>query len=83
MVAKIKVIDTTYYAVTGADGAFRIKNVPAGTYPVVAWQPYCDEFRGEAKVDPGGTATVAVSLVEAKPPKRHLRKDGTPYGRYK
>jgi plastocyanin len=83
MAARIKVLDTAYYAVTGANGAFRIKDVPPGTYPVVAWQAHGEEHRGEVTVTPGGVATLAISLVEGKPPKRHLRKDGTPYGRYK
>jgi plastocyanin len=83
MAAKIKVVDTTFYAVTGADGTFKIKNVPPGTYPIVAWQAYGSEYRGEVKVAPGGATDVQVSLVEADAPQRHLRKDGTPYGRYK
>jgi hypothetical protein len=83
MVAKIKVLDNAFYAVTGADGSFRIKNVPAGTYPIVAWQAFGAEFRGEVTVTAGGTATVSPTLNEGKAPLRHLRKDGTPYGRYK
>jgi plastocyanin len=83
MAAKIKVLDTSYYALTGADGSFRIKGVPAGTYPVVAWQAKGDEYRGEVTVAAGGTAQLSISLVETRAPKRHLRKDGTPYGRYK
>lgn len=83
MAARIKVIDTGHYAVTGPDGTFRIKGVPAGTYPVVAWQAHGEEHRGEVTVTPGGVAAVAITLVEGKPSKRHLRKDGTPYGRYK
>jgi len=83
MLGKIKVLDTGYYAVTGADGSFRIKNVPVGTYPVVAWQAAGGEARGEAKVTAKGTATVSFSLVEGKAAQTHLRKDGTPYGRYK
>ena len=83
MAAKIKVLDTSFYAVTGADGTFKIKNVPPGTYPIVAWQAVGGEYRGEVKVAPGGAADVQVALVEADAPQRHLRKDGTPYGRYK
>jgi plastocyanin len=83
MVAKIKVLDTRYYAVTGADGAFRIKGVPPGTYPIVAWQAHGDEFRGEATVTAGETASISISLLEGNAPRSHRRKDGTPYGRYK
>jgi plastocyanin len=83
MVAKIKVLENAYYATTGADGTFKIKNVPAGTYPVVAWQAWGQEVRGQVTVGAGGSATFNATLVEGKPPLRHLRKDGTPYGRYK
>lgn len=82
MATKIKVLDTIHHGVTGADGAFRIANVPAGTYPVVAWQASGDEFRGVTTVTAGGTATLSIALVERQSPRSHLRKDGTPYGRY-
>jgi plastocyanin len=83
MIAKIKVLDTGYYAVTGADGSFRIKNVPPGTYPLVAWQAHGQEYRGEVKVTAGAATSVTLALVEGKATTAHLRKDGTPYGRYK
>ena len=82
MVAKIKVVDTSYYATTGADGRFRIEGVPPGTYPIVAWQPHGKEHRGTVRVTRGKTAEVKVELEAGKQPRRHLRKDGTPYGRY-
>jgi plastocyanin len=82
MVAKVKVIDSAYYAVTKADGAFELSGVPTGKYPITAWQASGDEWHGEVEVTDGGTATLTISLVEGKSSKKHLRKDGTPYGRY-
>ena len=32
------VFNNPYFAVTSADGAFDLKNVPPGTYTVEAWQ---------------------------------------------
>lgn len=37
MKAYIAVLDTPYFAVTGQDGAFALKNVPPGTYTLTAW----------------------------------------------
>jgi plastocyanin len=37
MSAVILVVPTPYFAVTGADGAFTITDVPPGTYSLVAW----------------------------------------------
>jgi plastocyanin len=83
MVAKIVVVDTAFFAVTGADGRFRLDGVPAGTYPVVAWQARGAPYRGEVTVTAGGSAALDIKLVEGQVTKTHLRKDGTPYGRYK
>jgi plastocyanin len=38
MRAWIGVLDHPYFAVTGADGAFEIRNVPPGSYTVAAWR---------------------------------------------
>jgi plastocyanin len=70
MVAKVKVLDNAYYAITDAQGRFRIAGVPAGAIPVVAWLPTGDQ----------ATATVTVRSAKRE---THTRKDGTPYGRYK
>jgi len=83
MVAKIKVLDSGWYALTDRDGSFRIEDVPAGTYPVVAWQAWGDQFRGTVTVKAGELAQVKIDLVAGDEVRRHLRKDGTPYGRYK
>lgn len=83
MISKIKVLDTSYYAVVGKDGAFRIAQVPPGSYPLVAWQSWGPEFRGQVTVGSAATAPVLIQLTAGQPEIRHLRKDGTPYGRYK
>ncbi len=37
MLGFVVVLDTPYFAVTGADGSYLLAGVPAGTYRVVAW----------------------------------------------
>lgn len=83
MVAKVKILENAYYTITGKDGAFRIDNVPAGEYPIVAWLPSGDEAKGSVKVTAGGSAEVKLELAEVAKKETHTRKDGTPYGRYK
>jgi plastocyanin len=83
MVAKVKVLDNAYYTITGKSGEFRIENVPAGEYPIVAWLPSGDEARGTARVTAGSAAEIKLELAEVARKDTHTRKDGTPYGRYK
>lgn len=82
MAATIKVVDGGWFAVTGPDGSFRLDDVPPGTYPVVGWIARGSEYHGTVTVKDGQTATVQLEVTEAGGTPRHLRKDGTPYGRY-
>lgn len=63
MVAKVKVLDNGYYTITGKDGSFKIANVPAGEYPIVAWLPTGDEVKGRVTVKAGQAADVRKSVV--------------------
>lgn len=83
MISKIKVLDSTYFAIVGADGAFRIEQVPVGSYPVVAWQANGGEARSQVTVTAAGKTQVDLTLTQGRAELRHTRKDGTPYGRYK
>lgn len=82
MWAKIVVVPNKWFSVTGADGKFELKDVPPGTYPVVAWQARGEPVRGEVTVTAGGAAALNLTLVETPQSTLHTRKDGTPYGRY-
>lgn len=83
MVAKVKVLDNDFYTITDRTGAFKIEGVPEGEYPIVAWLSSGDEARGKVKVTASKPAELQLELAEVAKKATHLRKDGTPYGRYK
>ncbi len=51
-----------YYAVTGKDGAFRLENVPAGTYTLQVWHEKLGKQVREVTVSPGADAEVEFVL---------------------
>ena len=53
MEADARIVWNPYYAITGADGAFKIEGGPAGKYKVTAWQPYVGESTMEVTVGDG------------------------------
>ncbi len=57
------VTENSYFSVTGADGKFTIKNVPAGTYEISAWN---EKLKPEGKtmvtVAEGQVASVALKM---------------------
>ncbi len=46
------VVDHPYFAITREDGGFRLSDVPAGTYTVVAWHPTLGRQQAEIAVRP-------------------------------
>ena len=61
MKAYIAVFDNPYYAVTGKDGSFTIKNVPPGTYTVTAWQESLGSQDQSVTVGPSESKTVTIT----------------------
>jgi hypothetical protein len=54
--------DHPYFATTGDDGRFIIKDVPPGTYTLVAWQEAVGEKTMPVTVAAGATATTDIQL---------------------
>ena len=58
--------DHPYYATTDADGHFEIKDVPPGTYTVVAWHEVMGQKDASATVSAGKPTTVDFSFTPKK-----------------
>jgi len=64
----VGVVSHPYFAVSGADGTFRIANVPPGSYTIVAWQERYGLVSQAVRVRPGATTTVAFSYTGKETP---------------
>ncbi|HMV37186.1 MAG TPA: carboxypeptidase regulatory-like domain-containing protein [Turneriella sp.] len=79
MVSDVLVVPNPFFAKTGADGKFRINNIPPGKYTFVAWQPSgASEKRGIAIVD-GKTLQVNFEVEESVFSIKHKNKYGRAY----
>jgi plastocyanin len=81
MVGHILVVPNSNYVRAGADGFFRLPNVPAGNHRIVAWAPNAKPVVVQANVVEGEVATVELSLKKGRAAP-HTKKDGLPYGSY-
>lgn len=62
MEADARIVYNPYYALTGADGAFKLDEIPAGKYKVVAWHPYAGTATSEITVAGGADAKANFDL---------------------
>jgi plastocyanin len=74
MTAWLVVQANPYYALTGADGKFKIDGVPAGTYTVQAWQESLGKTIQEVTVSAGGEAKADFELTKKAKKKRKRKK---------
>jgi carboxypeptidase family protein len=58
--------DHPYYATTDETGHFKISDVPAGTYTIVAWHEIMGQKEASATVTPGKPVTVDFSFTPKK-----------------
>jgi hypothetical protein len=61
-------LDNPYFATTGDDGHFTIKDVPPGTYTLVAWHEAAGEKPTLVTVSAGKTASLDIQLAATKTP---------------
>jgi hypothetical protein len=55
-------VDNPYYALTGLDGTFTIKDLPAGAYRVTAWHPILGTQEQQIAVEAGGTVSAGFTF---------------------
>ena len=82
MVSYIVVAPSAAFAITGPDGSFSIKRIPAGRHQLVVWERFARPRVQSIFVDvpPGGSAQVALEVsekVESEEP--HQNKFGVTY----
>ncbi len=56
MEADGRIVWNPYFSISGADGSFKIDQVPAGKYKVTAWHPYAGSVTQEVTVAGGADA---------------------------
>jgi hypothetical protein len=59
MTAYVAVMDNPYFAVTGEDGSFELRNLPAGSYRLVAWHELYGRREQPITVSEDGNAVEA------------------------
>ena len=57
-------VDNPYYAITGLEGTFVIKDLPSGTYRIKAWHPILGEKVQDVTVAANGTASLDFRFEE-------------------
>lgn len=67
MAAFIHVLDHPFYAVTGDDGSYQIKDLPAGTYTIEVWHEKLGTRKTQITVADGETKTSDFTLKLSSP----------------
>ena len=63
MEADARVIWNPYYSISGADGSFKIDQIPAGKYWVTVWHPYVGETSSEVTISGGKDENMSFQLA--------------------
>jgi hypothetical protein len=58
MNAYVAVVDHPYFTVTGEDGAFKLENLPPGTYTIEAWHEKYEVMEQTITIDDGESKTL-------------------------
>jgi plastocyanin len=81
MSASILVAPSPLFAKVGADGSYKIENVPVGARKLIAWSP--GSKPAQEKVEVSASGAQANFVLDEEGTTAHLNKAGQPYGSYK
>jgi hypothetical protein len=81
MISYVVVLENPAYAVTGADGSFKIAGAPPGPVTVNAWIPGAGRVSQDLTLAEGAVSEVALELIASERIAPHTRKDGSAYPR--
>jgi len=73
------IVDNPYYAITDEDGRFFIKDIPPGTYKVIAWHPFIPDQIGAITIEPGSQSTLGFEFDGAKVQRNIYNDDSRGY----
>ena len=80
MIGYVRVVDSSFYAVTQEDGAFRFENVPEGAHTIKAWFDEAGEASAPVSVRPGARVSAGLTLdASGYKPQPHKNKYGQDY----
>jgi plastocyanin len=80
MIGYVMVVDSDWFAVTGQNGSFRLRDLPAGDYQLKAWHEEGGETRLPLTVRAAADTTVTVTIdVSQHPVVGHKNKYGKDY----
>jgi len=67
MKAYIAVLNNPYFQVTGKDGSFDLRNVPPGTYKIIAWQEFYGTKEESVALGPKESKEIRFTFNAASP----------------
>jgi plastocyanin len=81
MAAKVLVVDTPFYGMSGREGHVWIGDIAPGQYRYVVWPGWGKTKSGRVTIEEARTTRMSLD-VQVERPDRHARKDGSEYPEY-